>query len=82
MSTKIFMDKLLKGSLLTPPSLRSLTKLTCGFTPLVVARLRSVLSDTQLAGLRIPLHQLTLGWEESLQVGRRGKSNINKFALL
>ena len=65
--------------MLTPPFLRSLTKLTCGFTPLVVARLRSVLSDTQLAGLRIPLHQLTLGWEESLQVGREGKSNIKEL---
>ena len=69
LSKKIFVDKRLKGCLLTTPFLRSLTKLTCGFTPLVVARLRSVLSDTQLAGLRIPLHQLTLGWEESLQVG-------------
>ena len=45
-----------------------LTNLNCGFTPLVAARLRSVLSPAQFAGLRLNLQQLSLGWEESLEI--------------
>jgi len=49
-------------------NLPSLTKLTCGFTPLVVARLSSVLSPVQFDLVRLNLHQLSLGWEESLEI--------------
>ena len=49
-------------------NLKQLTSLTCGFTPLVVARLRSVLCPALFSGLRLGLHQLSLGWEESLEI--------------
>ena len=48
--------------------LKTLTKFTCGFTPLVIARLKSVLPSNTYQHLRIPLQQLSLGWEESLEV--------------
>ena len=48
--------------------LRHLTKFTTGFTPLVLARLHTLLPAASLDRLRIPLTQLTLGWEESLHV--------------
>ena len=46
--------------------LKHLTKFTCGFTPLVIARLQSLLPSSTLDTLRIPVQQLGLGWEESL----------------
>lgn len=48
--------------------LKNITKFTCGFTPLVIARLRSVLPPDIYENLQIPLQQLSLGWEESLEV--------------
>lgn len=48
--------------------LQKLTKFTCGFTPLVIARLKSVLPPAQLERLILPLQQLSLGWEEALEV--------------
>ena len=48
--------------------LKSLNKLTCGFTPLVAARLRAVVTPAQFANQRLSLHQLSLGWEESLEI--------------
>jgi len=48
--------------------LTGLTKFTCGFTSLVLGRLRSVLPPSLLDRLRTPLQQLSLGWEEALQL--------------
>jgi len=48
--------------------LTGLTKFTCGFTSLVLGRLRSVLPPSHLDRLRTPLQQLSLGWEEALQL--------------
>ena len=49
-------------------NLSHLTSLTCGFTPLVVARLRAVLCPALFDRLNLGLHQLSLGWEESLEI--------------
>jgi len=48
--------------------LKNINKFTCGFTPLVISRLQSVLPASTLKNIRIPLQQLSLGWEESLLV--------------
>ena len=44
-----------------------LAHLTTGSTPLVVARLPALLHHDTLARLRLPLQQLSLGWEEALE---------------
>ena len=48
--------------------LPKLTKFTCGFTPLVIARLKKLLPPSQFEKLVLPLEQLQLGWEEALEV--------------
>ena len=45
-----------------------LPRFTTGFTPLVLARLHTLLPPAVLDRLRVPLQQLSLGWEESLHV--------------
>lgn len=48
--------------------LPGLIRFTCGFTSLVLGRLCAVLPPAMLDRLTSPLHQLSLGWEEALQL--------------